>query len=81
MTTVRFLPTAIAGFLINVIFALLVPVVYGWVLIAVGCASGAVAAILMACVIPADPYWQWAFPAVTVRRLSLLSCFQHTTNA
>lgn len=42
--TVRFLPTAIVGILVNFVFAVLVPYVYGWVLISFGCISGAVRA-------------------------------------
>ena len=41
-TTIRFLPTAIVGLIVNFIFAVCVPYVPGWILLAVGCLSGAV---------------------------------------
>jgi len=48
MTTVRFLPTAIVGLIVNFIFAVLVPYVPGWILITVGCLCGAVRSRLAA---------------------------------
>lgn len=64
---VRFLPTAVCGVLCNVVFALVVPYLPGWFLLAFGAAGTGISALLFAVLTKTASYWAFAFPATVSR--------------
>nr|AOR51677.1 MFS general substrate transporter [Phaffia rhodozyma] len=66
LTMIRFLPTAVSGIVVCLVFTLVVPYVYGWTLLTIGSLGASFAAMCMALCRPEDPYWQWAFPAMII---------------
>ncbi|GAA6053235.1 hypothetical protein JCM3770_002670 [Rhodotorula araucariae] len=64
LATVRFLPSSITGFILNVIVAILASRVPAQILIALGALGTGLAPLLFAVQDYADPYWQWQFPAM-----------------
>ncbi|BGP51333.1 hypothetical protein JCM10450v2_007271 [Rhodotorula kratochvilovae] len=64
LATVRFLPSSITGFILNVIVAILASRVPAQILIALGALGTGLAPLLFAVQDYNDPYWQWQFPAM-----------------
>lgn len=66
-TTVRFLPTPIAGFITAAVVSQLLSRVPTWLMLAVGSTCVATSALLFAVPIPPDTiYWAWSFPAMVM---------------
>jgi predicted MFS family arabinose efflux permease len=66
-TTLRFLPTAIAGFITAAIVSQLLGRVPTYLMLAVGSVCVATAGLLFAVPIPPDTiYWAWSFPAMVI---------------
>ncbi|GAA5940651.1 hypothetical protein JCM3775_004752 [Rhodotorula graminis] len=64
LATVRFLPSSVTGFILNVVVAVLASRVPAQILIAIGALGTGLAPLLFAVQDYADPYWQWQFPAM-----------------
>ncbi|KZO95196.1 MFS general substrate transporter [Calocera viscosa TUFC12733] len=65
-TMLRFLPMSVAGFSVNVVFALVSGHVPAQFLIMFGCIGTGVANLLFAIIEPSGPYWAFGFPAAIV---------------
>ncbi|GAA6001617.1 uncharacterized protein JCM10292_004960 [Rhodotorula paludigena] len=64
LATVRFLPSSVTGFILNVIVAILASRVPAQILIALGCLGTGLAPLLFAVQDYSDTYWRYQFPAM-----------------